>query len=58
MSSTDPRPAKLEDGGMRDYGVGEAIEAYIRACQTHGWQVPHGFREMAMGGAPASSAYT
>ncbi|TID16936.1 hypothetical protein E6O75_ATG09702 [Venturia nashicola] len=57
MSSTDPRPAKLENGGSRDYGVGEAVEAYIRACQTHGWQVPHGFREMAMGGASASPVY-
>ncbi|KAE9985100.1 hypothetical protein EG328_007871 [Venturia inaequalis] len=52
MSSTDPRPARLENGGMRDYGVGEAIDAYIRACATHGWQVPSGFREMAMGGLP------
>jgi ubiquitin-conjugating enzyme E2 Q len=57
MSSTDPRPAQLENGGSRDYGVGEAIEAYIRACQVHGWAVPPGFREMAMGGEPSSSAY-
>lgn len=32
-----------------DYGTGEAAEGYIRACQTHGWQVPPGFREMAYG---------
>ncbi len=36
ISSTDPKPARLEPGPIRDYGVGEAIEAYIRACQTHG----------------------
>ncbi|QDS68106.1 hypothetical protein FKW77_010146 [Venturia effusa] len=57
MSSTEPRPARLEEGGSRDYHVGEAIEAYVRACQTHGWEVPKGFREMAMGGAPTSSTY-
>ena len=36
LSSTDPKPARLENGVVRDYGVGEAIEAYIRACNTHG----------------------
>ncbi|KAL8935641.1 MAG: hypothetical protein Q9216_005322 [Gyalolechia sp. 2 TL-2023] len=36
LSSTDPQPARLEPGRTRDYGVGEAIEAYIRACHTHG----------------------
>ena len=36
ISSTDPKPARLESGPVRDYGVGEAVEAYIRACQTHG----------------------
>ena len=36
ISSTDPKPARLESGSVRDYGVGEAVEAYIRACQTHG----------------------
>lgn len=36
LSSTDPKPARLEQGPVRDYGVGEAIEAYIRACHTHG----------------------
>ncbi|KAL8728665.1 MAG: hypothetical protein Q9166_005229 [cf. Caloplaca sp. 2 TL-2023] len=44
MSSTDPKPARLEPGKVRDYDVGEAIEAYIRACHTHGWQVPPDFR--------------
>ncbi|KAI4169789.1 MAG: hypothetical protein LQ343_005438 [Gyalolechia ehrenbergii] len=27
LSSTDPKPARLEPGRMRDYGVGEAVEA-------------------------------
>ena len=35
--------------GKADYGTGEAAEGYIRACQTHGWQVPPGFKEMAYG---------
>ena len=36
MSSTDPRPARLARGPVKDYGVGEAVEAYIRACNMHG----------------------
>ncbi len=36
MSSTDPKPALLEAGPVRDYQVGEAIEAFIRACNAHG----------------------
>lgn len=36
MSSLDPKPARLEAGPVRDYQVGEAIEAFIRACNTHG----------------------
>jgi ubiquitin-conjugating enzyme E2 Q len=27
------------------------VEAYMRACASHGWTVPAGFREMAYGGA-------
>ncbi|EXJ57444.1 hypothetical protein A1O7_07792 [Cladophialophora yegresii CBS 114405] len=41
------RPARLaapsRNGGQSTYGIGEAIDAYIRACQAHGWQVPAGF---------------
>ncbi|KAL8801628.1 MAG: hypothetical protein Q9182_004313 [Xanthomendoza sp. 2 TL-2023] len=44
MSSTDPQPARLEPGKVRDYEVGEAIEAYIRACHSHGWAIPPDFR--------------
>ena len=47
ISSTDPRPARLEGRGgiIRDYGTGEAVEAYVRACQAHGWEVPKDFRK-------------
>lgn len=54
ISSTDPRPARLENGPLRDYGVGEAVEAYMRACQMHGWTIPQGFREMAYAGRGGS----
>ncbi|KAF2465474.1 uncharacterized protein BDR25DRAFT_84254 [Lindgomyces ingoldianus] len=50
MSSLDPKPARLDNHGRQDYGVGEAVEAYIRSCNVHGWTVPAGFREMAYGG--------
>ncbi|PNS15126.1 Ubiquitin-conjugating enzyme E2 6 [Sphaceloma murrayae] len=47
MASTDP-PARLAlDTDCRrgaahtnDYSVGEAVEAYKRACAAHGWAVP------------------
>ena len=46
ISSTDPRPARLEGrNGVKDYGTGEAVEAYVRACQAHGWEVPKDFRK-------------
>jgi ubiquitin-conjugating enzyme E2 Q len=51
ISSLEPKPARLEHHGRVDYGVGEAVEAYIRACNVHGWTVPTGFREMAYGGS-------
>ncbi|KAF2261935.1 hypothetical protein CC78DRAFT_520848 [Lojkania enalia] len=58
MSSLEPKPARLEGSGRGEYGVGEAVEAYIRACNVHGWTVPPGFREMAYGGYPNDgSAY-
>ena len=40
MSSTDPHPARLQGSGLHGgqaYGVGEAIDAYKRACHAHGW---------------------
>ena len=46
ISSTDPKPARLEGrSGIKDYGTGEAVEAYVRACQAHGWEVPKDFRK-------------
>lgn len=36
ISSTDPKPARIEPGKIRDYGVGEAVEAFVRACNAHG----------------------
>jgi ubiquitin-conjugating enzyme E2 Q len=50
ISSTDPRPAQLDSYHGGDYGIGEAIDAYLRACQVHGWTPPPNFRETAMGG--------
>jgi ubiquitin-conjugating enzyme E2 Q len=50
ISSLEPKPARLENSGRVDYGIGEAVEAYTRACAMHGWTVPTGFREMAYGG--------
>ncbi|EER38209.1 ubiquitin-conjugating enzyme E2 [Histoplasma capsulatum H143] len=56
ISSTEPQPARLvrgqsvSKGTVRDYGVGEAVEAYIRACRMHGWEVPKDFARMATGG--------
>lgn len=56
ISNLDPRPARLEGGGKKqsqqDYGTGEAMAAYVRACQTHGWKVPDSFQEFASGANP------
>ena len=35
IASLDPKPARLEAGPVRDYGVGEAVEAFKRACRAH-----------------------
>jgi ubiquitin-conjugating enzyme E2 Q len=32
-----------------DYSVGEAMAAYIRACNAHGWKVPDSFKEFSAG---------
>ncbi|KAH7383271.1 hypothetical protein BKA66DRAFT_92571 [Pyrenochaeta sp. MPI-SDFR-AT-0127] len=57
ISSLEPRPARLQHGGAMDYGVGEAVDAYIRACAIHGWTVPTGFKEMAYGGSANTGGY-
>ena len=38
----EERAARLESGPVRCYGVSEAVEAFKRACRTHGWTVPEG----------------
>ena len=54
--------ARLEGKGnvindrRSDYGAGEAAEGYLRACQSHGWQVPPGFREVAQGMSSAQAS--
>jgi ubiquitin-conjugating enzyme E2 Q len=54
--SDEGRPARLATadsrgwGGRGDsYAVGEAVAAYERACRAHGWAIPQGFSEMALG---------
>jgi ubiquitin-conjugating enzyme E2 Q len=51
MSNVEPRPARLEGQGKKqynqDYSTGEAMAAFIRACAMHGWQVPKDFQEFA-----------
>lgn len=53
IENLDPKPARLEGlgrkGGAGDYAVGEAMAAYIRACQSHGWTVPASFKELTAG---------
>jgi ubiquitin-conjugating enzyme E2 Q len=62
ICNLEPRPARLESTTIhkqRDYGVGEAIEAYERACRAHGWEVPKDFREFAAtGGSCLASTFT
>ncbi|PYH93139.1 hypothetical protein BO71DRAFT_355965 [Aspergillus ellipticus CBS 707.79] len=41
ICSTDPWPARLAKG--RDYAFQDAVAAFIRACQVHGWKVPEDF---------------
>ncbi|PLB54186.1 hypothetical protein P170DRAFT_431815 [Aspergillus steynii IBT 23096] len=40
ITSTDPQPARLDMHRRGDYSVGEAVEAYVRVCKAHNWQVP------------------
>jgi ubiquitin-conjugating enzyme E2 Q len=48
LCSLDPKPARLAMGGktrrsaVQDYGVGEALDAFVRAASAHGWGVPSG----------------
>lgn len=53
ISSLEPKPARLEITSkyqvQRDYGTAEAMDAYIRSCRAHGWQVPKDFQDFASG---------
>ncbi|CCF35875.1 polymerase [Colletotrichum higginsianum] len=43
MCSLDPFPARLignKKGDVNDYNIYEAIEAYKRSANAHGWEVP------------------
>ncbi|KAI2624691.1 hypothetical protein GGS26DRAFT_600222 [Hypomontagnella submonticulosa] len=46
ICSTDPQPARLESHDQRQYGIGEAIEAYTRAARAHGWEIPKDLQDM------------
>jgi ubiquitin-conjugating enzyme E2 Q len=54
LCNPEPRPARLQNatqknGAPLDYGVEEAIEAYIRAARSHNWKVPADLRQTASG---------
>ncbi|KAI9764418.1 MAG: hypothetical protein M1840_008441 [Geoglossum simile] len=49
MSSTDPYPAMLESR-LTDYQAGEAVQAYVRSCRMHGWEIPKDLYVMAESG--------
>ncbi|DAA74358.1 TPA_exp: putative Ubiquitin conjugating enzyme [Trichophyton benhamiae CBS 112371] len=64
ISSTDPQPARLvpgqdaRKGRVLEYGVAEAVEAFVRACKAHGWQIPADFhRESRASLAAEASSY-
>ncbi|KAK3943456.1 hypothetical protein QBC46DRAFT_351343 [Diplogelasinospora grovesii] len=60
LCSLDPKPARLQNTNIitgdnnrkanwNDYQIGEAIDAYIRATNAHGWKVPEDLRRTATG---------
>lgn len=57
MEHSDPMPTRLmgalsinghSSNNTADYGTGEAMEAYIRACKAHGWKVPQDSQDFSM----------
>lgn len=51
IMNLEPKPARLENpskGSHLSYSTREAIDAYIRACHAHGWQVPKDFHEFGI----------
>ncbi|RHZ46630.1 putative ubiquitin conjugating enzyme [Aspergillus thermomutatus] len=48
ITNTEPRPARLAlKRSHKDYSVGEAVEAYKRACLAHGWQIPEDIQRLS-----------
>ncbi|KAI9933588.1 hypothetical protein ASPWEDRAFT_116048 [Aspergillus wentii DTO 134E9] len=48
ITNMEPRPARLALGSRRmDYSVGEAVEAYKRACMAHGWEIPEDIQRIS-----------
>ncbi|KNG83643.1 ubiquitin conjugating enzyme [Aspergillus nomiae NRRL 13137] len=47
LTSTDPVPARLDQRRTQDYAVGEAVAAYTRVCQLHGWKVPDDLQQVS-----------
>ncbi|CAG8818624.1 17792_t:CDS:2, partial [Dentiscutata erythropus] len=41
LSSRDPRPARLDRNWNSEYSANEAIDAYIRVANSHGWTIPN-----------------
>ncbi|KAG5950878.1 hypothetical protein E4U53_004234 [Claviceps sorghi] len=50
LCDTEP-PARLDMGpvGGQDYGIGEAVEGYVRAARMHGWIVPQDIKAIETG---------
>ncbi|CAI2168512.1 12375_t:CDS:10 [Funneliformis geosporum] len=46
LSSLDPKPARLDRNWNCEYSPGEAIDAYIRVANQHGWAVPQGWSSL------------
>ncbi|GBC07264.1 hypothetical protein RclHR1_07340010 [Rhizophagus clarus] len=46
LSSLDPKPARLDRNWNCEYSPGEAIDAYIRVANQHGWAVPQGWNSL------------
>lgn len=56
IMSTDPKPARLENNNKQrqgEYSTHEAMAAFVRACQTHGWEVPKDFHDFAATSLPS-----
>ncbi|KAK3683778.1 hypothetical protein B0T22DRAFT_520124 [Podospora appendiculata] len=56
ICSTEPKPARLHYQGNAssgiaggDYGIDEAVDAFLRAVRMHSWEVPHDLKRTANG---------